>query len=255
MKLRVVIADDEPLARDRLRQLLRNDPQIEIIGECNNGRDVLKTIRATSPDLVFLDVKMPELNGFEVLEALNGSPLPAIVFVTAYNQYAATAFEIDAVDYLVKPFDRARLQTAVNRARRRLRNRDLTQGASTLNNLLLNLGSRLKPLEQVAVKSRDRIKLLKVLDIDWISSADNYVELHVGNDMNLLRITLSALVEQLPRQHFVRISRSVIVNLDRVKEISPKTHGDFLIHLRNGASLHGTRNYRENLAGLLGKSR
>jgi two-component system LytT family response regulator len=255
MNLKVVIADDEPLARQRLRQFLRTDPKTELVAECENGTAVVAAIREMSPDLVFLDVKMPELDGFGVLRELDGDRMPAIVFITAHDEFAARAFEIHAVDYLVKPFDRDRFQTALHRVRQRLRGEAVAQNISSLSDLLSNLGARLKPLEHVTVKSGDRIKLLKVAEIDWVASADNYVELHVGNDTHLLRMTISSLADQLSRNHFARISRSVIVNLDRIKEIRPKSHGDFLIHLRAGAKLDGTRNYRENLAGFLGKPR
>jgi two-component system, LytTR family, response regulator len=255
MKLRVVIADDEALGRQRLRHLLRNEPKIEVVAECENGAEALTAIREKSPDLVFLDIKMPELDGFGVLEALNGTRLPAVIFVTAYDEFAAKAFEMHAVDYLVKPFDRKRFQTALSRARHRLRADAVAQGASSLSDLLGSLGSRPAPLEHLTVKSGDRIKLLKVGEIDWICSADNYAELHTGHATHLVRITISALAEQLPRNRFARISRSHIVNVDHIKEILPKSHGDYLVLLRSGARLHGTRNYRRNLAGLLGKSR
>ena len=252
MKLRVMIADDEPLSRQRLRQLLRTDPRTEIVAECANGMEALHAIREASPDLVFLDVKMPELDGFGVLKALNGARLPAIVFVTAHDHFAVRAFEMHAVDYLLKPFDRERFQTAVNRARQRLQADAVTQSASSLSKLLANIGSHVRPLEHISIKTGDRIKLVKVADIDWISSADNYVELHVVDATHLSRVTIRALTEQLPKNQFARISRSIVVNLDRVKELCPKSHGDFLIVLRNGARLHGTRSCRENLAQLLG---
>ena len=255
MKLRVVIADDEPLGRQRLRQLLCNEPRIEVVAECENGLEAVIAIREQSPDLVFLDVKMPEMDGFGVLKALDGTRLPAVIFVTAYDQFAVKAFEMHAVDYLVKPFGRERFQTALRRARHRLRADAVEQGATSLSDLIGNINSKLNPLEHVTVKSGDRIKLLKVAEIDWICSADNYAELHTGNGTHLMRVTISALVDQLPQNRFARISRSHIVNVDRIKEIRPKSHGDYLVLLRTGTRLHGTRNYRQNLAGLLGKSR
>lgn len=247
MKLRVVIADDEALSRQRLRQFLATDPNAEILAECADGNEAVRAIRSMSPDLVFLDVKMPELDGFGVLGELNGHCCPAVVFVTAYDGFAVGAFDAHAVDYLLKPFDRERFQTAMRRVRERLR----AQKTSSLSDLLTSVTARPKPFEHLTVKSDDRIRLLKTVEIDWISSADNYVELHVGAATHLCRITLRTLVRQLPSSQFARISRSVIVNLGRVKEIRRKTHGDFVVVLRAGTQLPGTRNYRENLNGIL----
>lgn len=251
MNLRVLIADDELLARQRLRQFLRVEPRTEVVAECVNGAEVVKAIREKSPDVAFLDIKMPELDGFGVLKALDGIRLPAIVFVTAYDEFATRAFDIHAVDYLVKPFDRERFQTALHRARERLYSQARAQSASSLADLMANLGAGVKPVDRVTVKSGDRITLLKVAEIEWIGSADNYVELHVGNTTHLMRITMSTLANQLSENQFVRISRRVIVNLNCIKEIQPKSHGDFLVLLRTGTRLQGTRNYRQNLAGLL----
>src|SRR6185503_2573940 len=179
MNLRVLIADDELLARQRLRQFLQLEPRTEVVAECENGTEAVKTIREKSPDVAFLDIKMPGLDGFGVLKALDGIRLPAIVFVTAYDEFATRAFDIHAVDYLVKPFDRQRFQTALQRVRERLQG-NAAQSASSLADLMANLGARVKPLDRVTVKSGDRITLLKVAEIEWIGSADNYVELHVG---------------------------------------------------------------------------
>ena len=255
MKLRVLIADDEPLSRERLRELLRAEPGTEVVAECLNGMEAVNAIRQKSPDLVFLDVKMPELDGFGVLEALNGARLPAIIFVTAYDRYALRAFEAHAVDYLLKPFERERFQIALRRACQRLQAGPGLQSSSSLTDLLASLGAPLKPLERMTIKSGDRIKLVKVAEIDWVSAADNYVELYVGKTSHLVRITITALAVQLPQDQFVRISRSVLVNVDRIKEIRPKAHGDYLIFLCNGTRLPGSRNYRRNLAGLLGRLR
>lgn len=255
MKLRVVIADDEPLGRQRLRQLLRDEPKVEVVAECENGVEALGAIREKSPDLVFLDIKMPEMDGFGVLKALDGNKQPAVIFVTAYDHFAVKAFEMHAVDYLVKPFGRERFQTALNRARHRLRADAVAEGGNSLSNLVGKLNSQLNPLEQVSIKTGDRIRLLKVAEIDWICSADNYAELHTGNGAHLMRVTISTLAEQLPQNRFARISRSHIVNMDRIKEIRPKSHGDYVVLLRNGTELQGTRNYRKNLAALLGNSR
>src|SRR6266478_7358049 len=245
MKTRVLIVDDEPLARERLRQLLEGEPDIEIAGECADGRSAVETISKETPDLVFLDVQMPELDGFGVLEAIGRERMPAIIFVTAHDRFALRAFEVHAVDYLLKPFDRERFQTALNRALDRIKNRQ----SGDLNQRLTALLSEVKPkhLERLAVKTSGRVIFLKTDDIDWIEAADNYVSLHVGPDTHLYRETMSALAEQLPPKKFLRISRSTIVNVERIKELQPLFHGDYVIILRNGTKLTLSRNYRDAL--------
>jgi len=252
MRLRVLIADDEPLSRQRVRRFLRGEPGIEIVAECADGKATVAAICKTSPDLLFLDVLMPEMDGFGVIEALNGHRPPAIVFVTAHDRFAVRAFETHGVDYLLKPFDRQRFQIALQRARERVQ-RDLAPNdKSSLVKLLTSVAAHSPPLERLTVRSRDRICFVKVAEIDWISAADNYVELHVGPKAHLLRMTLAALGNQLPPNRFVRASRSLLVNCERIIELRSKAHGDFLILLRDGRHLLGTRNYRHNFAPLLG---
>lgn len=253
MKLRVLIADDEPLSRQRLRRFVRSEPGTELVAECVTGMEAVNSIREKSPDLAFLDVKMPELDGFGVVEALNGARLPAIVFVSAYDQFAVRAFETNAVDYLLKPFDRERFQTALRRVRERLERGIPHQHNSSLLNLLSEVRTRVKPLERLTIKSDGRISVVKPAEIDWVCAADNYVELHVGNTTHLLRMAITALASQLSPNRFVRISRSYLVNVDRIKEMRSRSHGDFLILLHGGDTLPGTRNYRHNLARLLSK--
>ena len=251
MKLRVVIADDEPLGRERLRLFLQAEPDSEIVAECRNGKEAVEAIRKTSPDLVFLDVKMPELDGFGVLEALVDVPLPAIVFVTAFDQFAVRAFEANAVDYLLKPFDRDRFETAFQRVRRRLQHLSKQQSRNhLLSEVLASLQSQTARLERLTVKSGKRISIVKTTDIDWLRAADNYTELHVGSVTHLLRMTIGALAAQLPTQ-FVRISRSVLVNLTRIAEIRPKSHGDCLVILEDGTQLVASRSHRQDLMKLL----
>lgn len=254
-KLRVLIADDELLCREQMRRFLHAEPGTEIVAECLNGIEVVKAIHQKRPDLVFLDVKMPELDGFGVIEALKDTRLPAIVFVTAYDQFALRAFGIDAVDYLLKPFDRGRLQTALRRARQRLLHDWADQATPSLPDPLANGAARGKSLECLAVKSGSRITVVRVAEIDWICAADNYAELHVANKTHLLRTTITALASRLPSNRFVRISRSALVNLDRIKELRPRSHGDYLFILQDGTRVVGSRNYRHNLAELLGKAR
>ena len=255
MKLRILIADDESLARARLRRFLRAEEEIEIVAECANGRETVNAIRNSSPDVIFLDIQMPELDGFRVLESLEGWRLPAIVFVTAHEQFALRAFEIHAVDYLLKPFDRERLQMALARARERVQGSNGTGHSSSQASLFATVASRSEPLERVVVKSGDRIRLVKVADIDWISSADNYVELHVGSTACLLRGTLHALWSQLPQNQFARISRSALVNVDRIQEIQSKSHGDYVVVLRHGTRLPGSRKFRQPLENWLRQAR
>jgi two-component system LytT family response regulator len=254
MKLRVLIAEDEPLSRERLRQLLEAETMTEIVAECATGQEALKAIQQTLPDIVFLDVKMPDLDGFGVIERLSEAHRPVIVFVTAYDRFALRAFEVNAADYLLKPFDRERFRTALLRASERLQRKSDARKTRPLSETLATLETRLNPLDRLMVKSQGRISIVKTVRIDWICAADNYVELHVEDTIHLLRTTITALANQLPENRFARISRSLLVNLDRVMEIHPKSHGDFVVLLHNGTSLTGSRSYRHNLAPLLGNS-
>ena len=245
MKIRTLIVDDEPLARDRLRQLLQNETEIEITGECADGREAVAAIRKTPPDLLFLDVQMPELDGFGVLEALGAGPMPVIVFVTAYEQFAVRAFEVHAVDYLLKPFDRERFQTALRRAIGQVGSRDGGAFHQRQSALLTDLLS-----SRLAVKSGGHVVWVKLEEIDWIGSADNYAELHVGAKSHLLRETLGALETRLPPEKFVRISRSAIVNTHRIKELHRLFYGGYEVVLHDGARLTLSRRYRAKLKQL-----
>lgn len=247
----MLIADDEPLARERLRQLLSAEPDTEIIGECADGRETVAAIRSASPDLVFLDVQMPELDGFGVLRALGEERLPAVIFVTAYDRYAVRAFETCAVDYLLKPFDRERLRRALHRGRARARESPSTRRMTTLLN---TLPARPPYLERLIVKSVGRVTILKIEDLDWIQAADNYAELHVGKAVHLLRQTMTGLEQQLPPHLFARISRSLLVNLHRIVELRSTPHGGALVQLRDGTQLNASRNHRRELERRLGKA-
>jgi two-component system LytT family response regulator len=250
MNLRVLIAEDEPLSRERLRQLLHDEPDIEVVAECATGREALATIRDAQPDLVFLDVRMPELDGFSVIDSLDGERIPAVVFVTAHDQFAVRAFDVEAVDYLLKPFDRARFRAALRRARTRVEAGISPQRPAAR---LGSLAGCIQCLHRVAVKSEGRISLINIDEIDWICAADNYTQLYVAKTCHFLRKTISALAEQLPKNRFLRISRSHVVNLERVKEIRPKSHGDYTVVLRDGTTLPATRTFRHNLAPLFGR--
>jgi two-component system, LytTR family, response regulator len=254
--LRTLIVDDEKLARDRLRRLLTAEPDIELVGECANGPEAVRVIREQRPDLVFLDVQMPGLDGFGVIGALEKEKPPVIVFVTAFDRYAVRAFEVHAVDYLLKPFDRARFQQAMTRARGQLQARqsgELARRLAALAAGIQHLKAGRGAEDRLAIKAQGRTLLLKPADIDWIEAADNYVHIHAGNVSCLHRETLTSMERRLPAARFLRISRSVIVNVDRVKEVAPLFHGDHTVTLRDGTRLTLTRNHREQLARLLGK--
>ena len=250
MKIKTLIVDDEALARERLRQLLEREPEIEIVGECADGRDAVSTIQRESPDLVFLDIQMPELDGFGVLAAMGAEPAPLVVFVTAHDQFALRAFEVHAVDYLLKPFDRERFQTALRRALERVKHRESGAIERRQSALLAELKPAPKSAERLAVKSGGRVVFVKIHDIDWIEAAHNYVELHAGKESHLLRETLNAIEARLAPEIFVRISRSVIVNLERIKELQPLFHGEYTVTLHNGTRLTLSRRYRDQLPRL-----
>lgn len=250
MKIRTLIVDDEPLARERLVQWLRLEPELELLGECADGRAAVDAIQREKPDLLFLDVQLPELDGFGVLSALGGEPLPAVVFVTAYDQFAVKAFEAHAVDYLLKPFDRERLQTALRRALARIQPAQTGALQTQLAALLADLKPDAKFSDRLAIKSDGRVILVRLGDIDWIEAADNYVNIHAGAAAHLLRETMQSLEDRLPTKQFLRISRSVIVNVDRIKELQPLFHGEYAVLLRNGEKLTLSRGYRDKLREL-----
>lgn len=255
MKIRVLLVDDEPLARERVRKLLEKEPDIELLGECADGASAVQLIREHAPDLVFLDVQMPELDGFGVLERLGSFTLPAVVFITAHDQFALKAFEIHAVDYLLKPFDAARFQTTLDRVRGILRGKMRGELDVRLAALLAEVRPEEKPrtLERIAVKSSGRVVFVKVEDIDWIEAADNYVSLHLGTEEHLHRETMATIEGQLPAAQFMRISRSTIVNVDRIKELQPLFHGEYAVLLRNGTRLTLSRSYRDKIDQLMSR--
>jgi len=234
-KIRTLIVDDETLARSNLSVLLRLDPEIEIDGECGSGEEALAKIRSAMPDLVFLDVQMPECDGFDVLERLGGQLPATVVFVTAYDQYALRAFEAGALDYLLKPFDNARFDRALNRAKQRIRSgQDLPQ----------------KP-DRLVIKSVGQVVFLKISAIDWIEAADYYACLHVGPRTHLLRRSISELEQELDPAIFCRTHRSTIVNLTRVRSLELSAAGEYEVVLEDGSSLRLSRRYRKRLQSCL----
>lgn len=252
MSIRALIVDDEPLARQRLIRLLKDEPDIEVVGECADGGDAVTAIRAHKPDLVFLDVQMPVLDGFGVLEAL-GDDLPAVIFVTAYDRYALRAFEYHALDYLLKPFDRERFRKALERVRAHLGPDEAREEAEQLLAAVEEYKSEGKALERLVIKSAGRVFFLRVEEIDWIEAAGNYVRLHVGKEDHLLRDTMSSLEGRLDPKRFLRIHRSTMVNIERIQELQPLFHGDYVVILRNGTQLNLSRGYRQRLQEVFGK--
>ena len=260
MNIRTLIIDDEPLARQRLRALLEKEADIDILGECGDGRQALAGLRQHRPDLVFLDVQMPELDGFGVLQALceKGEPAPAaVIFVTAHDRFALKAFEVHALDYLLKPFDRTRFAAALERARTQIRKEKTPALDQRLVDLLQNVHNRSKAssTERLVVKSGGRYaSFVRIEDIDWIEAAANYVRLHVGKEVHLLRESMNGLDSKLDPRRFVRIHRSTIVNIERIRELQPAFHGDYAIVLRDGTELTMSRGCRDNLEQSLGHS-
>jgi two-component system, LytTR family, response regulator len=236
VKLTAIIVDDEPLARSNLAVLLRLDPTIEIVAECGSGIDAQAMIRELKPDLLFLDVQMPECDGFDVLELLGNEVPPAVVFVTAYDQYALRAFEAGALDYLLKPFDNSRFELALNRAK---------QKVARCKNLP-------RKLERLAIKNAGQISFLKISEIDWIEAADYYACLHVAQRTHLLRRSISELEQDLDAASFCRIHRSTIVNLDRIRGLALNEDGEYEVLLEDKTRLRLSRSYRKQLQNRLG---
>jgi two-component system, LytTR family, response regulator len=249
-----LIIDDEPLARRNIRLLLEKDPQIEILDECRDGREAVKAINALSPDLIFLDIQMPEIDGFDVLARVGPERIQAIIFVTAFDQYALKAFDVHALDYLLKPFDDERFTHALRRAKAQIEAREIDRLTKRLLALLEERETERKTsipqkdyLTRLMLKVSGRVVLLKVDEVDFIEADGNYAKLHVGRKEHLLREKMNDLEDQLDPAKFVRIHRSTIVNLDRIKEMHPHFNGDYVVVLQDGSKLRLSRSRRENL--------
>lgn len=252
---RVLIVDDEPLARDGVRIHIADQSDFEVVGEAGDGVEAVSAIRELRPDVVFLDVQMPGLDGFGVLDALAGEKLPQIIFVTAYDQFALQAFEAHALDYLLKPFDEERFLKSLDRVRHALRSHRRGDLEDRLVSLLQELGDRPTYLERFVVRAGGKILILRAADVDWIEAAANYVKLHVSGRVYLMRETMTRLEQSLEPARFVRIHRSTIVSVDRIKMLEPLFQGDYVVVLHDGARLPTSRTYRENLQELLGTTR
>lgn len=251
--LRALIVDDEPLARERVASLLGAEPDVEVVGECCDGREAVEAIRRLTPDLVFLDIQMPGADGFQVIEEVGPDRMPLVIFVTAYDQHALKAFEVRALDYLLKPFDRDRFQAALARARTQIEGRE----SGDLGQRLLALVEQMRPAatktERLVVRSAGKIFFLRTDEIDWIEASGNYVRVHVGTESHLLRETMASLEAKLDADSFFRIHRSRIVNMERIKEMQPWFNGEYVVILTSGVRLTLSRGYREKLQERLGR--
>ena len=256
MKIRTLIVDDEPLARQRLRRWLEADPEIVIVGESGDGGQALADLQQLRPHLLFIDVQMPVLDGFGVLKALAEAEidaLPVVIFVTAHDRYALKAFEVHALDYLLKPYDKARFSAALDRAKDQVRQGSAASLHEHLQELLKGVSPTRMP-ERLLIRAEGRIYFVRLQDIDWIEAAGNYLRLHVGKEQHLMRESLSALEKKLDPGRFVRIHRSSIVNLERVREMQPAFHGDYVVILQDGTELPVSRTCREKLEESLGQN-
>jgi len=250
MPLTALVVDDEPLAREGLRELLAKDSEISSVWEARDGREAVAAIRGSHPDLVLLDVQMPEVDGFEVVRRIGAERMPAVVFVTAHDRYAIQAFEISALDYLLKPVIEERFVKALARAKSRIRSAFATDANPQIISLLESLASPRRYLQRLAVRSAGKTVLVNVEEIDWIGGAENYVELHAGRANHLLHVRMSALETSLDPASFLRVHRSIIVNLERIRALQPAAHGDYVITLRDGTQLKSGRTYAERLQEL-----
>lgn len=247
--IRTVIADDEQLARKKLRILLAAEPGLEVVAECEAGGETVAALRNLKPDLLLLDIQMPEADGFEVLETVPARSMPVVIFTTAFDKYAVRAFQARALDYLLKPFDQERLHSALERVRAEF----FRRGREGLSNSIRE--SQADPDYRLVCKTHGRILFLDLGEIDWVEASANYVRLYAGPQCYLLRETISRLAERLPSTRFVRIHRSLIVNISRIKELQPCNSGEYIVTLRNGKELSCSRGYRAGLQRLIVEGR
>jgi two-component system LytT family response regulator len=251
-KIRAIVVDDEPLARRQIRRMLAHNSGVEVVGDCANGREAIAAIRKLLPDLVFLDVQMPEVDGFAVFESIEPEAMPLVIFVTAYDQYTLQAFEVNALDYLLKPFDRKRFDKALQRAKARLAERSEINHRAL--QILEEIRARSSHLERLLIKSGGRAFFLKVDEIDWIEAEGKYVRLHAGRESYLIREAISNLEAQLDPKKFPRIHRSTIVNIERIRELQAWFHNEYHVILHDGTELTLSHGYRKKLGELLGSA-
>lgn len=251
MKIRCLVVDDEPLGRDRIVSLLAKIPDTEVVGECETGSEAIQAIAEHSPDVVFLDVQMPEADGFDVVEAIAPEAMPAIIFVTAYDEYALKAFEVHACDYLLKPFDADRFAAAFRHVTKRIRSERAAGAGDGLARLLDHLERERPRRRHLPVRTRGRVYFLDIDDIDWLEAADNYVKIHANRETHVTRQTLQRLEASLSPRGFIRVHRSAIVNIARIREIQPWFGGDYIVLLRDGTTVTTSRGYRAKVQGLM----
>ncbi len=251
IKIRTLIVDDEPIARERMASLLREESDIELVGECSNGRQALSAIEATHPDLLFLDIQMPEINGLDLAKRVQQRGIPAVVFVTAYDEYALRAFEVHALDYLLKPFSAERFRSALGHARDQVSQR--RKGEEPVRPSFAATDEAPAGRQRLMIKSGGRIHFIRMSDVDWCEASGNYVRVHVGSQEYLIRDTMAHLELQLDAEQFVRIHRSAIVNLDRIQEMQSSLNGEYVVLLRTGTQLTLSRGYRDAIHARLGR--
>ncbi len=272
-KIRALIVDDETLAREALLVLLNDDSEMEVIGECRNGKEAVATIREQAPDVVFLDIQMPEMDGFQVIEEVGVKRMPVTIFVTAFDKHALRAFEAHALDYLLKPFDHDRFDSTLQRAKTYVRQRKLGEIGESLFAMMQDVklktgestsetqnrkpesAARQEPIDRVVIKSGGRIYFLKTEEIDWVESAGDYLSLHSNSQAHLIRETMGDFYAKLNPRKFIRIHRSTIVNIERIKDIRPLFKGEYVITLTSGKRLKSSRGYRHELQPLLDEAR
>jgi two-component system LytT family response regulator len=257
-KITALIVDDEPLARSRIRELLEQDPEIEVVGECRDGDEAVLSIFKDKPELVFLDVQMPERDGFEVVSTVGIENMPVVVFVTAYDNFALQAFEVSALDYLLKPFDDSRFYKTLDRAKMQIQLENRGESTEQYKDLVSALVEKVTPskeyLQKVLVKSGERLTFLETSKIEWISSEGNYVCFHVDKASYLMRETISNLEQQLDPAYFLRINRSIIINIDRVKELHQLFHGDYKVILSDNSEFTLSRRFRDRLPRIISRN-
>lgn len=250
MPLTILLVDDEPLAREGLRLLLSGDADVAAIYEAKDGRDAVGAIRNLRPDLVFLDVQMPEMEGFQVVREIGADHMPAIVFVTAHDEHAIQAFEINAIDYLLKPVSRERFTRALARAKTRIGSTPTDQTSRKIVSLLESLAAPFRYLKRLAVRSAGKTMFVDLKDVDWIEAAENYAQLHVGRSAHLVHVAMNTLEKSLDPEMFLRVHRSAIVNIARIRELQPASHGEYVLTLSSGVRLQSSRTYNEKLKAL-----